>query len=50
MEVQHAIQLLERHRHAVRDAPIPPAPEPIDDLMADPTQPEEPEEPDIPPR
>jgi len=48
--VQHAMELLDRHRHTRRDAPMPPPPEPIADLMNDPTQPDEPEEPDIPRR
>jgi hypothetical protein len=30
--VQHAMELLDRHQHAAREAPMPPLPDPIDDL------------------
>jgi hypothetical protein len=48
--VQHAMELLERHQHAKRDAPMPPPPDSIDDLRDLPPEPDEPEDPEIPPR
>ena len=48
--VEHGIELFKRHQRARRDAPMPPPPGSIDELMAGPTQPEEPKEPDVAPR
>ena len=48
--VQQAMELVQRHQHAKRDAPMPPPPDSIDDLMDLPPEPDEPDEPELPPR
>jgi len=51
--IQHAMELLDRHQHAMRDPPMPPPPDPLDDLMdlpPEPDEPDEPDEPELPPR
>lgn len=50
--VQGAMELLERHQHEAREAPMPPLPDSIEDLWNPdfPTEPVEPEDSEIPPR
>jgi hypothetical protein len=47
--VTHGMEIPDCHQHATRDAPMPPRPEPMDDLLNPVAEPYEPEEPEVRP-